>query len=82
MSLLQVGDVIMGQYVDLSPRYYKIIKVTPQKVKVLRLKVTAETKLDIKPLPSTITYGDEITMTKKGDYEATHYGMVCSKYQS
>lgn len=38
MSELQVGDVLRGQYVDLSPRYYKVMKVTPKKVKVMRLK--------------------------------------------
>jgi len=78
MSELQVDDVIRGYYVDMSPRYYKIIKVTPQKVKVLRLKHRFGP--DGANLgPGITTYGDEFIMTKKDEFSATHYGMVCTR---
>jgi hypothetical protein len=72
MSQLQIGDIIRGYYVDQSPRYYKVIKITPHKVKVLRLKHTRDG-------PGKTTYGQEIIMTKKEDFSATHYGMICSR---
>ena len=78
MSELQVDDVIRGYYVDMSSRYYKVIKVTPQKVKVLRLKHRFSTDgTDLGPGHST--YGEEKTMTKKGELSATHYGMECTR---
>lgn len=78
MSELQVDDIICGQYVDLSNRYYKVIKVTPQKVKVLRLKVRVGSGGEDLG-PGTTTYGPEIIMTKKDEFSATHYGMICTR---
>lgn len=78
MSLLQVDDVVVGKYVDMSNRYYKVVKVTPMKVKVYRLKTRFdETGKDLGP--GKTTYGELFTMTKVGETEVTHYGMVCKK---
>lgn len=80
MSQLQIDDVICGYYVDGSPRYYKVMKVTPQKVKVLRLKhrlAPDGTNLG----PGITTYGNEHIMTKKEELSATHYGMTCTKLE-
>lgn len=78
MPELQVDDVIRGQYVDLSYRYYKVVKVTPQKVKVLRLKYRAGPGGEDLG-PGITTYGPEIIMTKKDELSATHYGMICTR---
>lgn len=78
MSALQVGDIIRGYYVDASPRYYKVMKVTPQRVKVLRL--THRFSPDGAELgPGANTYGTEFTMTKKGERSASHYGMIFTR---
>lgn len=78
MSQLQVDDVLMGRYVDNAPRYYKVLRVTPKKVKVLRLKHRfAEDGTDLGP--GTTTYGKELIMTKKDEVSATHYGMVVTR---
>lgn len=78
MSELQVNDVICGKYVDNSNRYFKVMKVTPQKVKVQRLKYRrGPSGEDLGP--STTAYGPELIMTKKDDLSATHYGMICTR---
>lgn len=78
MSVLQVGDVIRGYYVTGDSRYYKVMKITPMKVKVLRLKHRFDAEgRDIGP--GHTTYGKEHVMTKKGELSAMHYGMECTR---
>ena len=37
--MFQVDDILIGYYVDLSPRYYKVIKVSPKTLEIQRLYV-------------------------------------------
>lgn len=73
MSALQVGDVLEGRFVTLDPRYYIVTKITPQKIKARRLKIKKDGSR------SDQSYGDEITMTKKDKYSATHYNQINTK---
>ncbi|CAH6418132.1 Hypothetical protein HVR_LOCUS4 [uncultured virus] len=72
-SEIRVGDVLKGHYVDMSPRYYRVVAVTPQKIKAQRLKVTSEHE------PGTTTYGNILTMTKRGANSASWYGQINTK---
>jgi hypothetical protein len=59
------GQILVGQYVDLSLRYYVVTKVTPKKVKMQRLKVRYDK--DGNEYPGSTRYGDIKIATKKGD---------------
>lgn len=39
-AALSVGDILFGLYCDLTPRYYKVIKITTKRVVVRRLRST------------------------------------------
>ena len=81
MSDLKVGDIIRGYYVDMSPRFYKIVGVTPMKVKVLRLKFKIDTVTG-EEVHSDVSYGDIKYMTKIDTNKASHYGMICERIEN
>ena len=38
MQSFHIGQILVGRYVDLSPRYYKIVSITPTQLHIQRLK--------------------------------------------
>jgi hypothetical protein len=74
MSDLKIGDILIGYYVDNSPRYYKIIKITPQKIKVLRLASNSKGTG-----PGSKTFGEEKIFTKKDKLSAYHQNTFYNK---
>lgn len=44
---LAVGDLLAATYIDGSPRFYRVFKVTPRQAKVRRLCVDRDTRLPI-----------------------------------
>lgn len=80
MSQLKVGDIIYGFYVDLTPRFYKIVKITEKKIRASRLKYIDKEKGRI---PGSIRDDlKEVVMTKKDELSATHYGMIYNKMEN
>jgi len=73
MSLLEIGDILQGRYVDMSLRHYKVIKVTDQKIKVLQLKHNQDDN------PGYLTHGKELIMTKFGTVGVIHYGTIYTR---
>jgi hypothetical protein len=70
--LYPVDTILIGYYVDMSPRWYKVVSESKCKVKAVRMR-HAKTS-SVEPIPSKQEYPPEngkrpiVTMTKKGDH--------------
>jgi hypothetical protein len=73
---LREGDILQGFYF-MDPRYYKVLKVTQKKLKVVRLKHN----INAMSYPVVSAHYDrEQWFTQKGDYSATQYGLEYTKW--
>lgn len=76
---LSVGSIIGGLYIDMSPRWYIIEKITPKTMCVRRLKYK-KGPLDrfgnFTQLPSESSYGEPVRMSKSSEGVLTYQGSV------
>ena len=81
-NLYEVGTIICGMYIDTSPRYYIVEKITSKQVVTRRLK-TKKGHIDkyghTISYPGTESYGKSCRMTKKSWY-IIYMKMICVKW--
>lgn len=75
MENIKKGDIIQAPYVDMSPRFFLVIKITKEKVFTYRLPVSCEDWN--KPLVKRPITNKKLIWTKKDGHLLRH-GMVAT----
>lgn len=77
------GDILAGLGVDLSVHFYKVLNVTPQRLRVIRLRCQKRelhtSRGGAEYTPKDVPFGEERLMTRRGNGQASLYGQKFRK---